>query len=183
MFIILDSPDRCGKDSHIQAIKNHFNDKHFQVLHYGHTKQESNDKVIAYNKAMYSDMFDMMIEAHAKGRNLILNRSHLGEAVYSPKYRKYSGDYVFDIEQQYANYLPIWDNIMLIVLVGEPEKILKRDDGNSYYSSVEDIQEEIDAFKEAAIKSRIKNKIIIHTDYYTLPVSIDRVIEFIKNNK
>ena len=29
--------------------------------------------------------------------NLIFNRSHLGESVYSPLYRGYSGDFVFDI--------------------------------------------------------------------------------------
>ena len=32
--------------------------------------------------------------------NLIFNRSHLGETVYSPLYRGYSGDYVFDIEKK-----------------------------------------------------------------------------------
>ena len=35
------------------------------------------------------------------GARIIFDRWHLGEAVYAPLYRKYDGNYVFDIEQRY----------------------------------------------------------------------------------
>ena len=51
---------------------------------------------------MYDDMFKLMINSKDKDINLIFNRSHLGETVYSPLYRGYSGDYIFDIEKKYT---------------------------------------------------------------------------------
>ena len=92
--------------------------------------------------------------------NLIFNRSHLGETVYSPLYRGYSGDYVFDIEKKYTKALR--ENLYLITLTNNPHTILKRDDGKSFYGNEEEVKAEVDGFKRAHKLSTIKNKLHVH---------------------
>ena len=115
-------------------------------------------------------MFLLMMKsklAHQKGDtdiNLIFNRSHLGETVYSPLYRGYSGDYVFDIEKKYTKALR--ENLYLITLTNNPHTILKRDDGKSFYGNEEEVKAEVDGFMRAHKLSTIKNK--LHIDVGTM---------------
>ena len=109
-------------------------------------------------------MFLLMMKsklAHQKDDtdiNIIFNRSHLGETIYSPLYRGYSGDYVFNIEKKYANSIKR-RILYLITLVNDPHTILKRDDGKSFYGNEEEIKAEVDGFKRAHRLSKIKNKL------------------------
>ena len=109
---------------------------------------------------MYDDMFKLMMLSKDNGINIIFNRSHLGETVYSPLYRGYSGDYVFDIEKKYVNYLR--ENLYLITLINDPHIIWNRDDGKSFYKNEEGIKAEVDGFQRAHRLSKIKNKLILN---------------------
>jgi hypothetical protein len=109
---------------------------------------------------MYDDMFKMMLNNNEDNINMIFNRSHLGESVYSPLYRGYSGDYIFDIEKKYAEKLR--SKLYLITLTNDPHTILKRDDGKSFYGNEEEVKAEIDGFNRAHRLSKIKNKLLIN---------------------
>ena len=109
-------------------------------------------------------MFRMMMNCKDDDINIIFNRSHLGETVYSPLYRGYSGDYVFDIEKKYTKALR--ENLYLITLTNDPHTILKRDDGKSFYGNEEEVKAEVDGFKRAHRLSTIKNK--LHIDVGTM---------------
>jgi hypothetical protein len=108
---------------------------------------------------MYDDMFKVMMNCKDKDINFIFNRSHLGETVYSPLYRGYSGDYVFNIEKKYTKALR--EDLYLITLTNNPHNILKRDDGKSFYGNEEEVKAEVDGFKRAHKLSTIKNKLHI----------------------
>jgi hypothetical protein len=57
-----------------------------------------------WQKAHFKDMFDLITLNLANStRNIILNRAHLGEYVYSPIYRGYEGNWVFDLEESFLN--------------------------------------------------------------------------------
>jgi len=112
-----------------------------------------------YSVKMYNQMFNIMKEA-PKNVNYIFNRSHLGETVYSPLYRGYSGDYVFDIEKHYVNTLR--ENLYLITLTNDAHIIMDRDDGKSFYTNEEEVKAEIDGFNRAYRLSKIKNKLMIN---------------------
>ena len=62
----------------------------------------------------FRDMFKLI--NYAAGEDsmaLICDRAHLGECVYSPIYRDYSGDFVFEEEKNF-----IWqDNLKRIKLI------------------------------------------------------------------
>ncbi|HET9958572.1 MAG TPA: hypothetical protein VFQ61_28955 [Polyangiaceae bacterium] len=98
--LIIEGIDRLGKDTLIRGIQDRRG--YHLVLHYtkpiplafyegsGHPAGRQ------YQEASFRTMFQMLRVAETQ---LICNRSHLGECVYAPLYRHYSGDYVFQLEQ------------------------------------------------------------------------------------
>jgi hypothetical protein len=100
---LIEGLDRLGKDTLIQGIQ-HRRGYH-QVLHYSKPLKLdcylSDDGLSAercYQEASFRTLFHFLRDVHA---NIICNRAHLGECVYAPLYRGYSGDYVFDIESEF----------------------------------------------------------------------------------
>ena len=159
-FIIIEGTDNVGKDTQQNLIIERMNNLVFHKLHYSALPFRDDKQLHAnYSKKMYDDMFKLMMASKDKDINLIFNRSHLGETVYSPLYRGYSGDYVFDIEKKYTKALR--ENLYLITLTNNPHNILKRDDGKSFYGNEEEVKAEIDGFNRAHKLSTIKNKLHI----------------------
>ena len=56
---------------------------------------------------------------------MLFDRGHIGEYVYSPLYRNYSGEYVFDLEKEINT-----DDIRLVILKGDLDAV--KDDGLSH---------------------------------------------------
>jgi|TARA_R110000850_G_scaffold27412_3_gene77494 thymidylate kinase len=166
-FIIIEGTDNVGKDTQQDLIIKNMSDYVFHKLHYSSLPfKEDKEKHATYSKELYETMFQLMMKSklgNKKGDlniNLIFNRSHLGETVYSPLYRGYSGDYVFDIEKKYTKALR--EDLYLITLVNDPHTILKRDDGKSFYGNEEEVKAEVDGFSRAHRKSTIKNKLLVN---------------------
>lgn len=159
MKVIFEAPDRCGKDTQIGLLQNFawrsFAET-FEVVHYSNNKYLSNEESRTYSYKLYSNMLENLRQK----RNVIFNRSHIGEYVYSPLYRNYDGSYVFNLE--ISNQIHFQDDIYLIVLYDNAETLLDRDDGKSFSTSLEMKQKEIDSFKEAYKRSVIQNKILIN---------------------
>jgi thymidylate kinase len=160
-FIIIEGTDRVGKDTQQNLIIEKLHNLVFHKVHYSSLPFKNDlEKHTSYSKKMYDDMFKLMMLSKDSDINIIFNRSHLGETVYSPLYRGYSGDYVFDIEKQYANALR--ENLYLITLTNDPHIIWGRDDGKSFYKNEEGIKAEVDGFQRAHRLSKIKNKLMIN---------------------
>lgn len=163
--ICMEGLDRCGKSTQIEKIKNYFKEKGIEtsVIHYsGIEVQESGPfkqgaQYVA-SRARYDDMLRLADEMSDAKHVVIFDRAHLGEMVYSPLYRKYDGEYVFELEQKYQNLL---DKVFLFVVIDTPEHLLAREDGLSLSNNIEDKQKEIDRFKKAFGMSNIKHKELI----------------------
>jgi thymidylate kinase len=176
-YIIIEGMDRCGKDTQIALIQKKFKNETFHVFHYAKVPFASSEEHISYNNRLYRDMFVMMFENLGFHRNFIFNRSHLGESVYSPRYRGYDGDYVFDIEKDYVD--PMKDQLVMIVLVNTPEILSKREDGNSLADKTEDVVYEREAFIRGYEKSKISNKKLIECGTKSINEIHNEIIEFI----
>ena len=160
-FIIIEGTDNTGKDTQQNLIIEKLNDLIFHKVHYSSLPfRNDTEKHTSYSKEMYTDMFRMMIALKDQDINVIFNRAHLGETVYSPLYRGYSGDYVFDIEKEFVNKLR--EELYLITLTNDPHTIMSRDDGKSFYTNEEEIKAEVDGFNRAHRLSKIKNKLMIN---------------------
>lgn len=172
--IIIEGPDRVGKDTQIQAIRNHFNGDLWQVLHYSKPpKLDTSDDYILYQSSLFNQMFGLSFVIP----KLILNRSHLGEAVYA-NYRDYDGSYVFDIEKQWtdAETDPF---IVVIVLVTEAEQLVLRDDGDSFYKNVEDAKSEVGRFIAAYRATSFTNKHLINVSGKTIEEVTKEIIDIL----
>jgi len=91
------------------------------------------------------------------GARIIFDRWHLGEVVYSPMYRGYSGEYVYSLEKQ------LGENVDLrLILLTEDFDIARHfvDDGHSL-GTVEDREEEQERFISAFNRSSIRDRRIV----------------------
>ena len=160
-YIIIEGTDNSGKSTQAELIIKNLDNLVFHKIHYSSLPfKENKRKTQDYSLRMYNSMFRMMKSLAKEDINIIFDRSHLGEAIYAPLYRGYSGDYVFNLEKEYVNDLK--DNLYLITLINDSSIILTRDDGKSFYKNEEGIKAEVDGFKLAHRKSFIKNKLIIN---------------------
>lgn len=103
-------------------------------------------------------------------RNLILNRAHLGEYVYSPIYRGYEGDWIFDLEKSFFDSSDFHQsNIKLFVFYdSDNSKLRMREDGNSFSDNDdENLNKERGRFLKAFQKSMISHKKLFDlSDYF-----------------
>ena len=177
-FIIIEGTDNTGKDTQQNLIIEKINNLVFQKLHYSSLPfKRDKEKHISYSQKMYDDMFKLMMVSKDQDINIIFNRSHLGETVYSPLYREYSGDYVFDIEKRYVNKLR--QELYLITLTNDPHTILKTDDGKSFYGNEEEVKAEVDGFNRAHRLSKIKNKLLLNIGTMSANEVSNIIIDFL----
>lgn len=177
---VIEGIDALGKSTVVDGLKQKLG--FFQVLHFQKPEKlqfyegagrfwleehpefascgKSNDKYIEneqYRQYQKASFRNSMIMA-TSGARLIYDRWHLGECVYAPLYRGYSGDYVFDLEKRL--HLNCKGNVRLILLT-EDFSVAKHfvDDGESFDISKREQEQEM--FIEAFNKSCIPNKRII----------------------
>lgn len=196
-IIILEGPDNTGKDTQQKLIIQKLYKKEglvFQTHHFSNCPLKTKKDHIAYSKKMYTDMFYAIQEYCNHKISAIYNRSHLGEAVYSPLYRNYDGDYVFKIEKLFKDSVTIYynkgkkyedkilDNVYLIVFVGDKNVIFSRDDKLSFYKDAEGVQKEREYFERAFEKSVIPHKILIDVTGKNIDEVNDIVMNFLEND-
>lgn len=179
-LIIIEGTDNVGKDTQQNLIIEKLNDLVFHKIHYSSLPFKTDvEKHFTYSNTMYDDMFKLMLSAKEKNINIIFNRSHLGEAVYSPLYRNYSGDYVFNIEKNYVDELR--NELYLITLTNDPHTIWNRDDGKSFYKNEEGIKAEVEGFARAHRLSKIKNKLMLNVGTSSADEISNIIINFLSH--
>ena len=163
MNIIIEGCDAMGKGTQIANIEKEFENRNkaVHIIHYSNIKLDSNEKIKLASQIRYREMFRLMGNC-PKENVLIFDRAHLGETVYSPMYRNYSGDFVFDYEKDYANHNnPV---TKMIVFTDNAEKVIERDkargDGLSFSLDIDKKKQELAAFERAYDMSCLDKKLI-----------------------
>ncbi len=162
--IAVEGLDRLGKTTLVDGLRQklgyheviHFSKP--QTLEYYRDVPRPSDVPVnmAHIWAYQHDSFVNSMQLANSGANIIFDRWHIGEAVWSPMFRGFSGDYVFNIEK---NFLKV--PVRLILLI-EDFAIARHfvDDGESL-GTVEQREEIQKRFIEAVDRSSIKDKRII----------------------
>jgi hypothetical protein len=98
---LIEGLDRVGKDRLIAGIQDRLGyhpvihcSKPFPSAHYA--RPSTGDALRLFQEDTFMTMFSIL--GNASVPRVIYNRAHLGECVYAPLYRGYSGDYVFSLE-------------------------------------------------------------------------------------
>mgnify|MGYP002520601946 CR=1 FL=1 len=156
--------DAMGKGTQIQLIENELEkrNKAVHIVHYSNIKFTKDNKEIEKASALrYREMFNLMKKTDDTNV-IIFDRAHLGETVYSPIYRGYTGDFVFDFEKQYVEVEH--PETKLILFTDTVENVIARDkargDGLSFSLDPEKKAEEIKAFNIAFENSWLDKKLI-----------------------
>lgn len=163
MNIIFESTDAMGKDTQIQLLEKELEQrgKAVHILHYSNIKLNNNSQIEVASKIRYREMFNIM--KNINDPNIVIfNRAHLGETVYSPLYRGYNGDYVFEYEKEYI--LKQHPQTYLIVFTDDVDKVIARDlarnDGKSFSLDRDMKEKEIKAFERAYKMSSLYKKLV-----------------------
>jgi hypothetical protein len=150
---LIEGLDRLGKDTLISGIQ-HARGFH-QVIHYskplelrcyepcptGMTAAEMKQvSLLQYQTNSFRTMFSLLRDAVYAP--LIMNRAHLGERVYAPLYRGYSGDYVFNLE---VNFGMRENRSVRLILLTEDFRTSKHfsSDGESFDDDKRQIEQEL----------------------------------------
>ena len=177
-LIILEGPDRLGKNSLLKNICDHYNYDNIMIRHFGKPPKELiQDESIKYQFGVFINESNLI---HNFVRNvfrssyydniIIWNRSHLGEYVYSQMFRHVDPIYVKRRLLEYERfYLNCRDSkskfkMYLITLSADPEFILNKEDGQSFSRNLEEKTREMQLFKEVHKFSLIKSKLLIKVD-------------------
>lgn len=184
IHFLVDGIDRLGKSSLINRIQQELG--YYLVIHYDKPKVLENSLNLArliisadpkeldpeyaklqgipeenlarrlYQGETNLNMFELL-----KTRiPMIMDRTHLGEMVYAPLYRCYSGEYVYEYERDLLETKPFTANsdLRLILLTTSNFEMLE-DDGLSF--NFENKQQEQARFIQAFERSAIPNKVIV----------------------
>lgn len=114
---LLEGIDRVGKDTLIGEIQRRHG--YHLVLHYTkplrldcYTLRSDRSALQLYQEASFRNLFQLLRDA--PNAKIICNRAHLGECVYAPLYRGYSGEYVFEIEREFQAHELLHTRLILL---------------------------------------------------------------------
>jgi len=165
-ILIIEGCDRSGKDTLINELKNYY--EKVLVLHSGIPSNNDTKDLYSY---YYDNLIHNTLNAYYNTDNdlVIHNRSMYGEYVYGTKYRSEDKESVLktisNLEASQLNTFIRKDQLYFVLLSStDPSVLANNDDGNSYSSKVNDIQEELNLFKEVFDRSKIKNKKIVYVN-------------------
>lgn len=160
---LLEGIDGVGKDTLIRGIQDRLG--YHQVFHYQKPLQldfyavgSSGSEVLRrYQEASFRMMFQFL--CGVPSTKIICNRAHLGESVYAPIYRGYSGEFVFRLEHEFD--VERLRHVRLVLLVEDfVESRHFVDDGQSL-GGAEKRQEEQNIFRGAFDTSMFSDKRIV----------------------
>lgn len=154
--------DAMGKSTQIQLIENELERRHkaVHIVHYSNIKFTKDNKEIENASALrYREMFNLMKKTDDTNV-IIFDRAHLGETVYSPLYRGYTGDFVFQFEKDFIE--GEHPETKLILFTDTVENVIARDkargDGLSFTLDPEKKADELKAFDMAFENSWLDKK-------------------------
>lgn len=179
MILLCEGPDAVGKSTQVQKLLPLLHNLTTHQWHYSAIKGFSSpEETKEYSSQTYNNMFNIL-QNNYEENNFILDRSHIGEMVYSPLYRDYSGDYVLDLEWKWSKDATFWNQLYLITFIDDPEHLIARDDGLSFSIELNKKQDEVNRFIEATKKSYIMHKHILNISGRTIDQVHEEVRRFL----
>jgi hypothetical protein len=132
MIVIIEGPDRVGKDSLLsQGVFTEY-----EHIHCGSPKLKTKDYYYGYYTGLYQSLNQL-------NNRVALNRSSIGEYVYGPLYRnnEYELLDIVDPHQIITNH-----EVRIITLIDSVETLLSREDGESFGKTLQAKKDEIYRF-------------------------------------
>lgn len=172
--------------------------KTFQVLKYSAPPKldvDYNGFDTLFQEKVFEKMFNTLEFFQKNNIDVILDRSHLGDNVYSKLYRnkgmltENSLERIKESEQKYLkniSYMDILNDHHVFVFYDDIEYLLKRNDGKNLSDNEENIKEELKQFKEIDKHTLIPNVHYINLRDFSISdnpdkIDTDKLSDFIFN--
>lgn len=170
---IIEGCDNSGKDTIIKLLCRML-EKQPHIIHCVGIKKPTPEESIEASIYYYDEMFEIVrCCLYQLDVSIILNRSHIGDAVYGPIYRGYTieeSKYIYDLEDINPNH------VVGIYVTANKETLMARDDGLSQSeNNGEKIERELALFEDAIKNSRYK-----FTTIDTSDSDINRITEILQ---
>ncbi|MEG1009388.1 MAG: hypothetical protein RSE41_05375 [Clostridia bacterium] len=158
-LIVIEGTDRTGKSTLIKKLCEHYNYDNVTIRHFGKPKVTEGTNVKYLQSAIFKFECELVkrikdieiLENKNYFENVIIwNRSHFGEYIYGQLYRNYTREEAYEIVSNINVILKHVnvDSLHIIHLYGDPEFIIKNEDGQSFGKTVEDKEKELKLFFE-----------------------------------
>jgi thymidylate kinase len=121
--IIIEGIGGSGKTTISNFIQDYYtkNNQKFIVHHFQYPKGEHNIEKFGYQHGQFDLMFELINKFNQQDISVILDRSWLGEYVWSPIYRNITPIYLESLENDYNNL-----NNIILNIYANPSIILER---------------------------------------------------------
>lgn len=189
IYIIFEGPEKTGKTKQSKLLRSYLLKIGMipHILSYSDIILDTVTNTRFKTEVVYNELFKIfnLINKSSYDNCMILNGSHIGESVYSPLYKNYDGDYVFNIEENYSK-MGFWDRVFLFVFLDKPENLIDRTkflDDESFKKERKRLLKELSLFKRANIFSKIENKKLIYPNRLTDEEIHKQIIDFIEMKK
>ncbi len=156
-ILVIEGQDRTGKTTLVNQLANHYGPG--AIKH--HSGSPPKELLYPFNKIWEDNNYFSLMNAFneiSHTNAVIIDRFHLGQAIYGKRYRGYSES--FHVNELEANF-SIENNLFLVLLTDLPKNLYARDDGCSFEKSILDFDLTRNAFIEEFDRSLIKNKLHI----------------------
>jgi len=193
--IIICGIDRCGKNSLIKGICDHYNYNGVHIRHFDKPpKTLTSVQAFEFQKNTFSKegnfiecISNLEKDQYYYHENvLIWNRSPYGEYVYGQMFRKLEKKVIIKYIRTYDNFYLYHDNTYFIMLTADPEFCLKQEDGNSFSKTIEQKTKEISLFNEVfelSSLNKLKIKVNDGDNYISKETILNNTLNFINNGK
>lgn len=163
MNFLIDGLDRLGKDTLISGVLNSLG--YHTILHKSRPiKSKKYDAEVSklgktheywYQHDSFCQDMALLKQSEISNFSLIFNRTWIGEAVYSPLYRGYNGDYVFNLEK-IAGIDSLKSTRMILLTEDFSKSKHFVDDGESFDISKREAEQQmfVDAFNKSIIQDK-----------------------------
>lgn len=175
MIYVIEGPDRCGKSTFINHLRNNILNPRQLIIHSSKPPKELfGDLLQRWTMIYYNELINNAIKLNNEGFDIILDRSWISETVYGPLYRNLSLP---------LNVLEhaIGENshmFKLCIFQDDPIKLLSREDGESDAQNINDKTKELAAFTSAYSQTVIKKQ--FKFNWSDLPFRKDVLEEYAK---
>lgn len=178
----IEGPDRCGKTTLVRKFLEWYKDYPFHILHYSYVPGLNGPQMLERSKELLKEFF--FLNRGLNNYNMVFDRTPIGEYVYGSIYRNVDTSSIIRMVNEEIkkneNYFFYQTEVLLVVLIDKPERIVSRDDGLSFTDDVDVISKEVKGFIDLFYSIQIPNKILISGEN-GLDFVLDNIKRFLEN--
>lgn len=162
MILIIEGMDRCGKTTLISNLRKNYFGNHKTIVHHSSAPPKCVADKNSWEVDHYTDLAKTFHRLSAnEGYDIICDRFHLGAMVYGMRYRGLKPHTIFEVDRDVISKGEE-KKISLVLLTDYADSIMKRNDGESIETTIDEFENTRAEFTNFFNYSMIPSKLHIN---------------------